>query len=116
MSTRTLHAHRPEVPLKSRRCDYLLMVNRAAVGIIEAKREGTKLSTVADQSAFYAGNLPPFLGVKAEMRFLYETTGAETFFRDMRDPEPRSRQVFAFHKPDTLAEWAQRPGSFSDLE
>lgn len=90
-----------EVPLQSGRCDYLLLVDRAALGIIEAKREGTLLSGVADQSAFYGGNLPPFLQAKADMRFLYESTGAETFFRDMRDPEPRSRQVFAFHARNT---------------
>jgi type I restriction enzyme R subunit len=94
-----------EVPLKSGRCDYLLLVNRAAVGVIEAKREGTLLSGVADQSALYADNLPPVLQSKANMRFLYESTGAETYFRDTHDPEPRSRQVFAFHKPQTLAEW-----------
>lgn len=98
------------------RCDYLLLVDRAAVGVIEAKREGAKLSGVADQSAFYGGNLPPFLQAKADMGFLYESTGAETFFRDTRDPDPRSRQVFAFHKPDMLAEWAQQPNSFSDME
>ena len=33
----------------------------------------------------------------------------ETFFRDERDPEPRSRRVFAFHRPETLAEWAAEP-------
>jgi type I restriction enzyme R subunit len=33
------------------------------------------------------------------------TTGTETFFRDLRDPNPRSRQVFAFHKPETLGLW-----------
>ena len=30
----------------------------------------------------------------------------ETFFIDVRDPEPRSRRLFAFHRPETLAEWA----------
>ncbi len=50
-----------EVPLQSGRCDYLLLVDRAAVGVIEVRREGTKLFSVADQSGCYAGNLPPFL-------------------------------------------------------
>jgi type I site-specific restriction endonuclease len=54
---------------------------------------------------------------KADMGFLYESTGAETFFRDTRDPDPRSRQVFAFHKPDMLAEWAHSSRArFSDME
>lgn len=50
-----------DVQLKDGRCDYPLIVDRAAVGIIEAKREGKTLSDVADQSAFYAGNLALFL-------------------------------------------------------
>lgn len=40
-----------EVPLKTGPCDYLLLVDRHAVGVIEAKKEGTTLSAVAEQSA-----------------------------------------------------------------
>ena len=47
-----------EVPLKSGRCDYLLLVDRKPVGVVEAKRAGTTLSTVADQSGYYGANLP----------------------------------------------------------
>ena len=47
-----------EVPLKSGCCDYLLLVNRQPLGAVEAKKEGITLSTVADQSAHYAANLP----------------------------------------------------------
>jgi type I restriction enzyme R subunit len=36
--------------------------------------------------------------------FDYESTGTETLFRDMHDPDPRSRHVFAFHRPETLFE------------
>ena len=52
-----------EVPLKSGRCDYLLLVDRQPVGIVEAKREeeGKNLSVVADQSGRYGENLPDFL-------------------------------------------------------
>jgi type I restriction enzyme R subunit len=34
-----------------------------------------------------------------------KATGKVTYFRDSRDPDSRSRRVFAFHKPDTLQEW-----------
>ena len=97
-----------EVPLKTGPCDYLLLVDRRALGVIEAKKEGTTLSTVADQSARYANSLPDFLaaGLTGTLPFLYESTGVETFFRDERDPAPRSRRVFTFHRPETLAEWA----------
>ena len=96
-----------EVPLKSGTCDYLLLVDRKAVGVIEAKKAGTLLSGVAEQSGHYAANLPPHIQSDAEghLPFLYESTGIETQFRDERDPEPRSRRVFAFHRPETLAEW-----------
>ncbi|HVC09521.1 MAG TPA: type I restriction-modification enzyme R subunit C-terminal domain-containing protein [Elusimicrobiota bacterium] len=91
-----------EVPLKSGRCDYLLMVDRKPVGIIEAKKKGTTLSTVADQSGYYGENLPDFLAASGPLPFYYESTGVETFFRDERDPSPRSRPVFSFHRPETL--------------
>lgn len=96
-----------EVPLKSGQCDYLLLVDRKPVGVIEAKKEGTLLSGVAEQTAHYAANLPAFFKVtRDELPFLYESTGVETYFRSTLDPEPRSRHVFTFHKPATLAEWA----------
>jgi type I restriction enzyme, R subunit len=74
-----------EVPLDSGRCDYLLLVGRVPLGVIEAKKEGTTLSTVADQSSHY-GELPDFLanllpGTK-KIPFAYESTGVETLFRD----------------------------------
>ena len=43
-----------EVPLKSGRCDYLLIVDRQPLGVIEAKPSGTLLAGVAEQSAHYA--------------------------------------------------------------
>ena len=97
-----------EVPLTTGPCDYLLLVDRKAVGVIEAKKQGTTLSAVAEQSSRYANSLPPLLaaGLVGKLPFLYESTGIETFFRDERDPAPRSRRVFTFHRPETLAEWA----------
>ncbi len=96
-----------EVPLQSGTCDYLLLVDRKAVGVIEAKKAGTLLSGVAEQSGHYAENLPSHIlsNAPGALSFLYESTGIETFFRDERDPEPRSRRVFAFHRPETLADW-----------
>ena len=103
-----------EVPLKTGPCDYLLLVDRRPVGVIEAKKTGTTLSGVSEQSANYAENLPDFLaklmpaGVSG-LPFLYESTGVETLFRDERDPEPRSRRVYTFHRPDTFADRLAEP-------
>src|SRR5438094_1751603 len=66
-----------DVPLKKGRCDYLLLIDRKPVGIVEAKKEGYTLSSVADQSGRYAKNLPDFLrgNVTGTLPFLYESTG-----------------------------------------
>ncbi len=107
-----------EVPLKSGRCDYLLLVNRKPVGVAEAKKEGVTLSTVAEQSAHYAKSLPDFLAAglgSGSLPFRYESTGVETFFRDERDPHPRPRRVFNFHRPETLAKWMEQPKTLRTL-
>jgi type I restriction enzyme R subunit len=99
-----------EFPLESGEADYLLFVDRKAVGVVEAKPEGTTLSGVAEQTERYVSGVPEKLPhVTEPLPFAYESTGTETFFRDLRDPEPRSRRVFAFHRPETLREWLAQP-------
>jgi type I restriction enzyme R subunit len=95
-----------EFPLKDGYADYLLFVDRQAAGVIEAKPEGTTLSGVADQSVKYALSVPANLPhVQEPLPFTYESTGVETLFCDLRDPEPRSTRLFAFHRPETLRDW-----------
>mgnify|MGYP001411343945 CR=1 FL=1 len=95
-----------EFSLSNGIADYLLFVNRKAVGVIEAKSEGTTLSGVAEQTAKYLEGIPyNLITSQTPPCFAYETTGGEIYFRDLRDPEARSRRVFAFHKPETLTEW-----------
>jgi len=95
-----------EFPLESGTADYLLFVDRKAVGVVEAKSEGATLSGVAEQSEVYLTGIPEGLPhVQDPLPFAYESTGIETFFRDLRDPDPRSRRVFAFHKPEILNDW-----------
>ncbi|MDR3577204.1 MAG: type I restriction-modification enzyme R subunit C-terminal domain-containing protein [Anaerolineaceae bacterium] len=99
-----------EFPLETGYADYLLFVDRRAVGIVEAKAEGIPLAGVAEQAARYAIGLPANIPhVSLPLPFLYESTGVETFFRDARDPQPRSRRVYAFHRPETLADWLAQP-------
>ncbi len=101
-----------EFPVEGGFADYMLFVDRKAVGVVEAKKVGTTLSGVAEQAGSYAAGLPgnvPHVGTD-KLPFVYESTGVETFFRDERDPEPRSRRVFTFHRPETLAEWCDEAG------
>ena len=99
-----------EFSLTTGEADYLLIVDRKAVGVIEAKPAGTTLSGVAEQSGKYLTGLPADIpSVGSPLPFAYESTGKETYFRDLRDPEPRSRRLFHFHKPETLLEWASQP-------
>ncbi len=99
-----------EFALDSGLADYLLFVDHKAVGIVEAKAEGMPLAGVAEQAAMYSTGLPANIPhVNLPLPFLYESSGVETFFRDNRDPQPRSRRVFSFHRPETLAEWLSQP-------
>ena len=91
------------------RADYVLFVDAMAVGAIEAKPVGTTLAGVESQSAKYAKGLPADLpALVSPLPFLYESTGDETRFTDGFDPEPRSRQVFSFHRPETMARWLRQ--------
>ena len=86
--------------------DYLLYVDGKAAGVIEAKREGVTLTGVETQSDKYTKGLPAGLPCwRNPLPFAYQSTGIETRFTNGLDPHPRSRPVFAFHKPETLAEW-----------
>src|SRR5215218_1888810 len=97
-----------EFPLEAGFADYILFVDRQAVGIVEAKKEGTPLSGVDTQSGKYLDGLPPHVQrVGTPLPFAYESTGVETVFRDVRDPDYRSRRVFSFHRPGTLLDWAR---------
>jgi len=99
-----------EFPLKAGFADYMLLVDSKAVGVIEAKKVGTPLSGVDTQSQKYLDGLPSYVQtVRLPLPFAYESTGVETAFRDVRDPEYRSRRVFRFHRPSTLMEWAEQP-------
>jgi type I restriction enzyme, R subunit len=96
--------------LKAGFADYMLFVDRQAVGVVEAKKEGTPLSGVAAQSKKYLEALPAHVQrVGTPLPFAYESTGVETVVRDVRDPDYRSRRVFSFHRPGTLMGWAREP-------
>ncbi len=86
--------------------DYLLFVDGKAAGVLEAKPAGHTLSGVEVQADKYANGLPAGLHPPvAPLPFLYLSTGAETKFTNLLDPNPRSRYIFQVHQPATLADW-----------
>ena len=107
-----------EYPTESGSADYILFVDsgdpflrKKPIGVIEAKREGITLSAVHDQTTRYAADKLKYIFKKEELPFQYETTGTETYFTDARDPIPRQREIFNFHKPETLYEWIKQESS-----
>ncbi len=87
--------------------DYALFVDKKAVGVIEAKSEvwGQKITAVEEQSGGYAAAKLKWVNNEEPLPFVYESTGVITRFTDGRDPKPRSREVFNFHRPETMQEW-----------
>jgi len=85
-----------------------LYIDGKAAGVIEAKKAGATLTGVEVQAAKYTTGLPDNLPAwRNPLPFSYQSTGAETRFTNGLDPEPRSRPIFAFHRPETLAAWLE---------
>ncbi|HEY4145999.1 type I restriction-modification enzyme R subunit C-terminal domain-containing protein [Pinirhizobacter sp.] len=100
-----------EFPTDTGPADYVLYVDRNPVGVIEAKRDeaGENLSVHETQTERYAGASLKWHKGGLPLRFLYESTGQILFFTDGADPVPRSRELFYFFQPQTLADWAALP-------
>ncbi len=98
-----------ELSFKTGEPDYTLFVDGKAIGTVEAKPAGVTLTSVEEQSAKYVAGVPFGLPYwRSPLPFSYEATGQETRFTNRLDPEPRSRNVFTFHRPETLLAWVQQ--------
>src|SRR2546426_3431000 len=93
--------------------DYVLFIDKKPAGVIEAKPEdwGQKITVVEEQSGGYATAKLKWFTNNETLPFIYESTGVVTRFTDSRDPKPRSREVFTFHRPETMQEWLAQPAS-----
>jgi type I restriction enzyme R subunit len=92
--------------------DYVLFVDGKPVGIIEAKREeeGHKMTVHEDQAEDYATAKLKYLN-NEKLPFVYLSTGEVTTLTDFRDPKPRGRNLFTFHRPETLRNWLKKTKS-----
>ncbi len=98
--------------------DYVLFLGRGdkrPVGIIEAKRaeEGHKMVMHEKQAEGYAESRLKYLN-NEPLPFIYLSNGEIVLFSDSRDPKPRFREVFYFHRPDTLKEWIDEDKSLRE--
>lgn len=100
-----------EFPTDSGPADYVLFVDRVSVGVIEAKKDsaGVNLTVTEGQTERYANATLKHRQDNAPLRFLFEATGKIIRFTDGADPVPRSREIFHFFKPETLAAWLRQP-------
>ena len=107
-----------EYPTSVGPADYALFADRRALGVVEAKPDswGARITTVEGQSSGYAGAELKWVRSAEKLPFVYEVTGVLTRFTDARDPKPRSREVFSFHRPETLREWSGRPSFRAGLQ
>lgn len=94
-----------EFPTSTGPVDYALFVGGKPVGVVEAKKDeaGSNITTVEQQSARYANSKFKYIKYEYRIRFAYEATGVLTRFTDYDDIDYRSRTVFSFHQPQTLA-------------
>ena len=92
-----------EFPTAAGPVDYLLYVKGCVAGTIEAKPVGHTLIGVELQSNKYDSGLAPSIPAwERPLLFSYQSTGVETRFTNRLDPQPRSREVFSFHRPEEL--------------
>ena len=80
--------------------DYILYLDKQAIGALEAKPAGFTLSGVKPQVDKYSEGLPP--GLPAPIRplpFLYVSTGIETTFINLLDPRRVAVVFSAFTAP-----------------
>jgi type I restriction enzyme R subunit len=105
-----------EYPTDTGPADYVLFVNREALGVIEAKRDeaGEVLTVAEGQSERYATANLKWRKDSTPLRFLFEATGQIIRFTDNADPVPRSRELFHFYRPEQLFEWQRQPGTLRD--
>ena len=93
--------------------DYVLFVDKIAVGVTEAKKEeiGQNLTTAEDQTAGYGNAKLKWIKNQKPLPFLYESTGPITRFTDIRDPKPRSSYFrLSERRRRVMFEFHERPG------
>jgi type I restriction enzyme R subunit len=99
-----------EYPTENGPADYVLFIDGPnPVAIIEAKRKekGQNLSVVQEQAEKYAASQLKHVN-NQQIPFIYISNGIITRFTDKREKSARAREVFNFHKPETLKQYLKQ--------
>lgn len=90
--------------------DYALWLDKSVAAIVEAKKLGVGPQNVLVQAERYARGLrdAPEIADGFRAPFLYATNGEKIWFRDVRHPLNRSREIAGFHTPNALREMLLR--------
>jgi type I restriction enzyme, R subunit len=99
-----------EYPTASGPSDYLIVHDHQPLAPVEAKKEGTGAQNVLGQAQRYSEGIAdsPFDFNGYCTPFAYSSNGNQIWFRDLRDPSSRSREVKRFHTPAALREMLAR--------
>ncbi|WP_159024927.1 type I restriction endonuclease subunit R [Streptomyces sp. CB01373] len=83
--------------------DYVLRVDGQPVGTVKVRspREDLRAAMARTREA----GTPSTASAERRMPYTYATDGVRVLFRNGDDPEPRPREIFTFHQPDTVARW-----------
>jgi type I restriction enzyme R subunit len=96
-----------EYPTDTGPADWILIVNKKPVGVIEAKREeeGVHFTMHENQLCEYAAPKLKYIINNNSLPLVFESTSELTRFTDYGDPKPHSRPVSTFHRPETFEKW-----------
>jgi type I restriction enzyme, R subunit len=83
--------------------DYVLFVNKLPFGVVETIHDMVGGISPAALNGMTSWTQEGFV-----LPFVYECDGKVTRFTDKRDPQPRSRDILAFHRPESMAEWIKQ--------
>ncbi|MFI0822002.1 DEAD/DEAH box helicase family protein [Streptomyces sp. NPDC021098] len=83
--------------------DYVLRVDGRPVGTVEVRPRGKDLRAALARPG--EAGTPSTASAEQRMPYTYATDGVRVLFRNGDDPEPRFREIFSFHQPDTVARW-----------
>lgn len=100
------HGAVEEYPTTSGPADYVLFNKNRAIAAVEGKKVAVGPQNVLQQAERYARDIraTEFNYGEHHLPFIYSTNGVNVWFRDLRHPLNRSREVADFHTAEAMEE------------